>query len=269
MEIMSDSEAKREARKIEKLVEIAAPVEAVWKMLTDPAELTRWFPLEARVEPGKGGNIFFPWGPEWEATTAITIWEPGKHLQTIDSSMGQPLTMDWTMDARGGKTIVRLVQSGFATGADWENEFWDSTNYGWAFMLVNLRHCMERHAGQARLVAWPRVKSELTRAQIYERLAAPGAIFAEGAAGNLREGSSYALRAATGEEWAGRVEFILPPRGFCVTVGPLNDALCWLTIEAAGEQRDAQLWFSTYGLPQAKVTEIQERWLNELKRILA
>jgi len=28
-------------------------MEEVWKALTDPTELTRWHPLEARVAPGK------------------------------------------------------------------------------------------------------------------------------------------------------------------------------------------------------------------------
>lgn len=38
-------------------VEIEAPIERVWRALTEAAELERWFPLEARVEPGEGGSI--------------------------------------------------------------------------------------------------------------------------------------------------------------------------------------------------------------------
>jgi hypothetical protein len=76
---MNDIASKKpEARKIEKQGEIAAPVEAVWKMLT----------AGAMVSAGDAGGAW-----------------------------------------RG-----------------WEH----STNYGWAFMLTNLRHCMECHAGQAR-----------------------------------------------------------------------------------------------------------------------
>ncbi|HET6639495.1 MAG TPA: SRPBCC domain-containing protein, partial [Gemmatimonadota bacterium] len=33
-------------------IAIDAPVEVVWKALTDARELERWFPLEARVKPG-------------------------------------------------------------------------------------------------------------------------------------------------------------------------------------------------------------------------
>jgi uncharacterized protein YndB with AHSA1/START domain len=45
-------------------IEVAAPVEAVSKALTDAAELSRWFPLEAEVKPGVGGTIRLSWGPE-------------------------------------------------------------------------------------------------------------------------------------------------------------------------------------------------------------
>jgi uncharacterized protein YndB with AHSA1/START domain len=263
---VSGAKQKPVTRTIEKQAEIGAPIEAVWKMLADPEELVRWFPLDAHVEPGKGGNIFLSWGPGCEGTALISIWEPNKRLQWIDSSTGQALTIDWTLEARGGRTIVRLVQSGFVSGADWENEFWDSTNYGWAFMLVNLRHCMERHAGETRLVAWPRMKTELSRAEIYERLADRGGIFVEGVEGNLREGKSYALQAATGEKWAARAEFVLSPRGFCVTVESLNDALFWVTVEGSEGKHEAQLWFSTYGFP---IAELERRWAVELKRILA
>ncbi|MGB0035914.1 MAG: hypothetical protein WBP79_10615 [Candidatus Acidiferrales bacterium] len=164
---------------------------------------------------------------------------------------------------------MRLTQSSFASGAERENEFYDSTNYGWTFMLLNLRHYLERHADEPRLVAWPRCKVELGRQAIYDKLTGPRDIFAEEAQKNLRAGAAYKLLTATGEVWSGRVEFVVPPRGFCVTVESLNNALAWLTIEGAGPRHDVQLWFSTYGLPQAQVKELEARWAAELKRMFA
>ena len=262
---MSATKPVREERTIEKQIEIAAPAEAIWKALTTAEGLTRWFPLEANVEPSAGGKITLSWGPEWQATSEITAWEPNRRFAW---GTGKPVSMEVTIEARGGKTIVRLVQSSFSTGADWENEFYDSTDFGWVFMLTNLRQYLERHPGLPRVVAWPRQKVEMPRTTIYERLIAPGGIFADGAATNLREGERYSLRTATGDTWNGRVEFVRPPRGFCVTVEPLNDALAWLTIEGAGPDHDTQLWFSTYGLPKEQVAELETRWAEELKRIL-
>jgi uncharacterized protein YndB with AHSA1/START domain len=262
-----DPKPVRVPRTIEKEVALDASPEQVWRMLTDPQELARWFPLEASVVPGVGGKISVSWGPEMTGTAPIEIWEPNHRLRSVDSSTGQPITVEWTIESRSGKTILRLVQSAFESGADWENEFFDSMNYGWGFMLVNLRHYLERHAGHARLVAWPRHRVEMTRAAVYEKLAAPGGLFVEGAQ-ILSAGQLYSLRTATQESWSGRAEFIVPERGFCVTVESLNNALAWLTIEGTGPEHDAQFWFSTYGLPQAQVREIENRWASELKRIL-
>ena len=98
-------------------------------------------------------------------------------------------------------------------------------------------------------------------------MAGPGGIFAEGALGKLREGGTYSLRTTTGEVWSGRVGFIMP-RGFCLTVESLNDAMAWFTIEGAGGTYEPQLWFSTYGLPQARVTQLEMRWAEQMKKIL-
>lgn len=50
------AEETKKERRIEKEIEINAPLEDVWKALTDANELARWFPLEARVTPGPGGT---------------------------------------------------------------------------------------------------------------------------------------------------------------------------------------------------------------------
>jgi len=49
--------AKR--KRLEKQTEVAASPAEVWQALT--AELTKWFPLEARVTPGEHGKIFVSW----------------------------------------------------------------------------------------------------------------------------------------------------------------------------------------------------------------
>jgi uncharacterized protein YndB with AHSA1/START domain len=266
---MSEGKPAQEKRTIVKEIEVAARLEAVWKALTDGTELARWFPLEASFEPRVGGNVRLSWGPEFEATAPLTIWEPNKRFGWESAlPSGNPLSMEYSVEARGGKTLVRVTQSGFSSGSEWDEEFFGSTDYGWGFMLFNLREYLERHAGVPRLVAWPRVQAEMAREAIYESLAGPGGIFAEGALGKLREGAMYSLRTSTDEVWSGRVAFIMPPRGFCVTIDSLNDALAWLTIEGAGGTFDAQLWFSTSGLPQERVTQLETQWSAQFQKIL-
>jgi uncharacterized protein YndB with AHSA1/START domain len=54
---MTGAKQKQKTQIIEKQIDIASSAESVWKALTNAEELKRWFPLEARVEPGKGGKI--------------------------------------------------------------------------------------------------------------------------------------------------------------------------------------------------------------------
>jgi activator of Hsp90 ATPase-like protein len=126
--------------------------------LTDASEVARWFPLEARVTPGLGGKVFVSWGPA-EGEAEIVAWEPSKKFSWKDP-MG---LVEWTLESRGGKTIVHLLQSGFLGNADWENEWFDSTSYGWAFILLSLQVALERHRGTPRQVAWPRLNVTLSR----------------------------------------------------------------------------------------------------------
>ncbi|MGH9858845.1 MAG: SRPBCC family protein, partial [Candidatus Acidiferrales bacterium] len=51
--------APRQTRSVEETIEINAPVEAVWKALTDAEELTRWFPLKAGENPD--GTVWMAW----------------------------------------------------------------------------------------------------------------------------------------------------------------------------------------------------------------
>jgi hypothetical protein len=43
---------------------------------------------------------------------------------------------------------VRVVTSAYGTGADWENEFWDEMDTGWAPVLDRLRIYLTHFAGQ-------------------------------------------------------------------------------------------------------------------------
>jgi hypothetical protein len=145
----------------------------VWRASTDASELARWFPLEARVTPGLGRKIFVSWGPGPEGEAEIVAWEPGEKF-----ARKEPMALiEWTLESRGGKTIVHLLESGFLGNAAWENEWFDSTSYGWDFMLLSLQVALERHPGTACQVAWPRLKVTLSREEANCKLLTAGALF--------------------------------------------------------------------------------------------
>jgi hypothetical protein len=81
--------------------------------------------------------------------------------------------IEWTLESRGRKTIVHLLQSGFLGNADWENEWFDSTGYGWGFILLSLQVALERHPGTARQVAHLVSPGKLVREEYFTRTDAP------------------------------------------------------------------------------------------------
>ncbi|MGB9463727.1 MAG: SRPBCC domain-containing protein [Candidatus Acidiferrum sp.] len=257
------AEEQKKERRIEREIEIAVPIEEVWRALTDGKELTRWFPLEARVTPGPDGKIFVSWGPDCEGEAEIVAWEPPKKFAWKDP-MG---LVEWTLESRGGKTIVRLLQSGFLGNADWENEWFDSTSYGWGFMLLSLQVALERHRGIARQVAWPRLKVTHSRDEAYRKLLSTGGVFTQDANAALKPGESYSLTTTTGESYSGRVEFVRDQRGFCLTIRELNDALLWFTIEGSPGKIEVQAWFSAFALDPSQVESFGKKWQQRLQEI--
>lgn len=263
------SEAKpapeeRKAHRQEKEVEIAASVEDVWKAMTDPEQLAGWFALEARVTPGVGGKVFISWGPDCEFETPIVAWEPGKRIAWEDDLV----RVEFTLESRAGKTVLKMVQSGFFSGADWEKEWYDSTDYGWMFMLLSLRFLLEEHPGVKRQVRWPRLKVEMAREDAYAKLMAAGGLFREDATHAMRKNQAYSVTTRDGQKYSGRVEMLQPPRGFCVNVVELGNAFLWLTIEGS-KKSDVQLWLSAFGQPEAELDKFQKEWEDRLRELFA
>jgi uncharacterized protein YndB with AHSA1/START domain len=258
---------------IDATVEIAAPVASVWRAISEGGELQRWFPLEARVTPGEGGEVFFSWGPPWEGRSRIEAWEPERRLRTRGFlEHGDASVVEYTLEARGGRTVVRLVHSGFAPGGDWEDELFAGTVRGWRYELRSLRHYVERHFGRDRVVAWPRARVRGSAAETWRRLLGRDGFVREGRLEGLGEGDRYRATAATGDVLEGTVVVNDPPYEFAGTVAALDDALLSVrTHEVGGPQasdgHEAGLFVSTWGVPRPDVEALGQRWKRLLDRL--
>jgi uncharacterized protein YndB with AHSA1/START domain len=60
-------------------IDVDAPRERVWGLLTDPAELPRWWPDAAELEPRLGGRVVLTFGPG-HVNGEVTHWEPPQAL---------------------------------------------------------------------------------------------------------------------------------------------------------------------------------------------
>ena len=180
--------------------------------------------------------------------------------------------VEYTLEARGGKTVLRLVHSGFAKGGDWEDELFGGTERGWRYELRSLRHYLERHAGRDRVVAWPRAPVRGTAAEAWRRLLGREGLVREGRIEGLVEGDRYRVMAATGDMLEGDGGGERPAvrvRGDGRRVERRSPSL--RTHDGRGpEQKDghaAGAFASTWGVPRADVDALGERWRRLLDEL--
>jgi uncharacterized protein YndB with AHSA1/START domain len=285
---MSAIPGKPHERKVVKEIEVDASPAQVWEAISTAEGLTRWYPLEASVEPGVGGEMTVSWGPGMEGKERIAVWEPGRHLRTFSGAPGAPLPVkgavpltleEWAatnpsglgpnildiyLEARGGKTLVRLVHSGFLSGAQWEEEYWDSLEQGWPFMLAGLLHYFKYHPGKPRQVGWPVRTVGVSQMEAWQRLAGPSGLGFQ--LDSLRPGQRFSLKTAAGLPLEGVVEYVAPPKLRAV-VENMNNALLGVMIESCGGPAMAGLWLSAFGVPQAQVDAFRDRWNEVLGRL--
>lgn len=257
-------------------ISINAPVDAVWKALADADELMRWFPLQARVKPGEGGSVFVSWGPDCEGEAPITVWDPPRRFQWTEHMPGGeggppvPITVEFQLEGQGGSTVLRLVHSGMGAGDNWDGYF-DSISRGWKFELRGLRHYLEQHRGEDRVVTWVRQRTELPKEEAFARIIGEQGGVLHGAITGLVEGDAYRLKPAAGEGemMAGTVQVNNPPGSFVGTVDGLNRAYLRIELENMGKGNEVWLWLSTYGVPEARRVAIEAEWRAALTASLA
>ena len=239
------------SRAIDVSIEIDADAETVWRALTQGEEIARWFPLDARVRPGAGGAIWFSFGEGMEWESPITIWEPNRHLRTAD--LPSRVAVDYYIETREGKTILRLVHSGFAADT-WEGEL-DSLENGWGSFLATLKLYLEQHRGEPRTVAFFRHPPlEISRDEAFGRMMAAFGIRAAGD-GELAVGSRYVTDAG----FEGVVAVHGRPINFSGIVENLGNAFLMLEIEGGKKRCRPAMWVSLYGDAQNQAPALQQR----------
>lgn len=152
---MTTTQAASSTDRIEKSIELKAPIERVWRALTDHEEFGTWFrvKLDGPFVPGQvtRGRITYP-GYEhmpWESQVVTMdkprlfsmTWRPYAVEEGKDYS-DEPTTLiefKLTPTASGGTHLV-IIESGFdALPADRRDEAFRSNEGGWEEQLGNIQ----------------------------------------------------------------------------------------------------------------------------------
>jgi uncharacterized protein YndB with AHSA1/START domain len=256
----------KQGRWYEKRFEVAAPVEAVWKAITEGEELTRWFCLEASCEPGVGGRQHIDWGGGVKATQVVTAWEPNVHLrcEAVAPDLGksatdEPYAIDWYLEHDGGITRVRMVASGFGEGPEWDHEY-DGTFHGWDLFHKTLKHYLEHHRGKPSSNVVIYAMLAVPPEEAWARLMSTEGPVKEGRIDDLTVGAPFRFKTSQGDLLAGVVRNYVPGKTFSAMIESLNKSI--LNIEMASVPGHGQfLYFalSTWGLAKADVDALGAR----------
>lgn len=145
--------------KIEKTVELKAPIDKVWRALADHEQFGTWFrvKLDGPFAPGavSTGHMTYP-GYEhlkWNATVMAMeeprlfsfTWHPYAVDPDKDYSGETPTLVEFRLEPIAGGTRLTLVESGFdALPDERRDEAMRMNEGGWTEQVRNIRDHVER-----------------------------------------------------------------------------------------------------------------------------
>ncbi len=129
-------------------IEVPGTPEEVWAAIATGPGISSWY-VPHQIEEAAGGAASASFGPGMEVDGRVAEWEPPRKVRFEGTEDGPGLAFEWTVEAASGSTCtVRLVNSGFGSGDDWNEEFYNAMDTGWRTFFANLRLHLEHFAGQ-------------------------------------------------------------------------------------------------------------------------
>jgi uncharacterized protein YndB with AHSA1/START domain len=147
--------------RIEKSVEIKAPVSRVWRALTDHTEFAQWFRVKLDHPFVAGavtrGNVTSAGYEHLKFEVTVTAKEPERYFAFTwhpfpidpneDYSKEVPTLVEFTLEPINGGTRLRVVESGFdKIPAHRRAEAFRMNEGGWAVQVKNIAAYVEHAA---------------------------------------------------------------------------------------------------------------------------
>ena len=129
-------------------IRTTAPVEHAWAAWAEPERLAHWFVDRAYGDVRPGGIMTWVFDQfKYEIPYPVLEVKAPERLVFGGEIPGYPpFRLEITIAREGGETVVRLFNSGFREGAQWDEEY-QGVASGWRMSLGLLRHYLEAHYG--------------------------------------------------------------------------------------------------------------------------
>lgn len=242
-------------RSIDLSVEVPGTVDEVWDTIATGPGISSWF-VPHVLEERAGGSYSVDFGEDFgEFPGEVAVYDAPERIVMVSGDGNHTLAYEWLVEARdGGTCVVRLVNSGFGDGAEWDGEF-DGMSRGWPIFLHHLRCQLTHFRGRRARTIIPTTATAGPNADAWARLCT-----ALGVRTDLQAGDRFE---ATGEgvpPLSGRVDSVLDGpqvREYLLVLDEPCEGTAFVLVEGEGEEVSTSLYLYLYG-PDAPTTA--DRW---------
>src|SRR4051812_20524564 len=145
-------------QRIEREISIAAPVEVVWRVVTEPEHVSGWFSDSVELDLRPGGGVVLRWDEHGTVHGRIERVEP-PHLFSfswavhpeLDGAEGGLTLVEFRFSEEGGSTRLKVVESGFrdlGVADDEKQRHLDGHRRGWQIELDELEDYLRQRGGR-------------------------------------------------------------------------------------------------------------------------
>ena len=251
-------------RSLEFEVEVIGTPEQVWEAIARGPGISSWYvPHTVEEEQGGATTARFGPGPEMEVPGRVKAWEPPQRIVLDGGGEDEGLAFEWLVEARdGGSCVVRLVNTGFGVGDDWDNMY-DGMAEGWKMFLRNLQLHLEHFAGQAATTSMPGAEWDGDQSELWTMLT-------EGLGMPPRPtlGEKLTLQANADLELTGKVVEVAEWWFVLLTEYPAPGTAL-IALERIGDRNQASIWTYLYGEAGQQAATDEAAWQEWLEQLPA
>ena len=188
-------------RSIQVEVEVPGTPEEVWEAIATGPGISSWF-YPTDVEERVGGVLAYHTGSPMDVPATVTVWDPPHRFSHEGKDCGPdgpPTATEWTIESgAGGRCLVRVVHSLFASTDDWDDQL-ENFEAGWPVCFDVLRPYLAHFGGQRASIIRAMGPADGSAHDAWN------AVLAALEAGGLSPGGRWAS-AVSGADFAGVVE---------------------------------------------------------------
>lgn len=152
-------------RYVEAEADVPGTPEQVWEAIATGRGISSWF-VPTEFEDGNGGTpvrsiSHFGADASTDAVATITAWDPPRRFAAESPGEGPKdptVATEWIVEARsGGRCVVRVVYTWFASSDDWDEQF-EGHTHGWVaffrILRLYLTHFRDQRCAAFQLMAF-------------------------------------------------------------------------------------------------------------------